>query len=565
MTKFRTFLPAFLLFLFISSFTFQSIAQTWVPIWSDEFNYTGSPDPTKWNYDVGGNGWGNSEVQYYTNARTENARVENGSLIIEARKESYQGSDYTSARLISKGLGDWKYGKIEVRAKLPVGNGMWPAIWMLPTDNVYGNWPKSGEIDIMENVGHDADNVHWNVHTESYNHSIGTNKGATHAISQPYNNFHTYAIEWYEDSILFFVDSVQYFQFNKESNDYKVWPFKERFHLLLNVAVGGSWGGAQGVDQNIFPQQMEVDFVRVFKLGQQQSNYTCDVVNLSHGIGVKSPNATIYAAGTSVQLTAQPYSGFVFTKWYGTVQDTASVLNLTMNINYEQVPEFIRSGEMLSNSQFLAGEVNWSGYGAPMAVDSGAYTTTITSATNNIWDIQMSQGGLSLVAGESYTVTIVASSSQARDISAALGMSVAPWTSYGGSTLSLTTTPQTFKFQVTMSSTDASARSVFDLGGFAGDVNLQEVSVVKNSVVTSALSPEKTSLKIVPNPFYESFEIVNQEQWSRITIIDMTGRLVYSYNQSGTSKKITPSIKAGSYVIIQSSESGIVTGKLIKK
>jgi beta-glucanase (GH16 family) len=564
MTKTSILRTAFLLFVFTSSFISQTIAQTWVPIWNDEFNYTGTPDATKWTYDVGGNGWGNSELQYYTNARAENARVENGNLIIEARKESYQGSDYTSARLISKGLGDWKYGKIEVRAKLPNGNGMWPAIWMLPTDNVYGNWPKSGEIDIMENVGHDADNVHWNVHTESYNHSIGTNKGATHAIDQPYNDFHTYAIEWYEDSILFLVDSVPYFLFNKESNDYKVWPFKEQFHLLLNVAVGGSWGGAQGIDQNIFPQQMEVDFVRVFKLSPQQVNYTCDVINLSHGTGAKSPNTAAYAAGSSVQLMAQPDNGFVFSKWYGTIQDTASTLNLTMNLNYEQTPEFVRSGEMLNNSQFLAGEVSWGGYGAPMLVDNGIYATTITSATNNIWDIQMSQGPLSLTTGESYTVTIVASASQSRDISAALGMSVSPWTSYGSSMLSLTTTPHTFTFQVNMGSTDVSARAVFDLGGFVGDVNLQEVSVVKNPTVTVVRNTELMKVFVAPNPFRNSFSVNFIAYWTSLKILDMTGKVVFIDEIYVPNKLITPALRPGQYLIVINGKSGTSTEKLIK-
>jgi len=134
----------FLFFLSIAQFTF---GQEWVKIWSDEFDYTGLPNTTKWTYDVGGGGWGNGESQYYTDARSENARVENGNLIIEARKENYEGKNYTSARLVSKGLGDWKYGKIEVRAKIPTGKGMWPAIWMLPSENVYGIWPKSGEID----------------------------------------------------------------------------------------------------------------------------------------------------------------------------------------------------------------------------------------------------------------------------------------------------------------------------------------------------------------------------------------------------------------------------------
>jgi beta-glucanase (GH16 family) len=129
--------------------------QTYNLVWSDEFDYTGLPDTTKWSYDVGGSGWGNQELQYYTYRRTDNARVEEGKLIIEAIKESYSGMNYTSARLVTKNQGDWLYGKIEVSAMLPKGRGTWPAIWMLPTDWEYGGWPSSGEIDIMEHVGYD--------------------------------------------------------------------------------------------------------------------------------------------------------------------------------------------------------------------------------------------------------------------------------------------------------------------------------------------------------------------------------------------------------------------------
>jgi len=150
----------------------------WRLVWSDEFDYKGLPDPKKWDYDVGGKGWGNEELQFYTARRRENARVENGHLIIEARKEAWEGRDYTSARLVSRGKGDWTYGRFEVSAKLPSGRGTWPAIWMLPTGWTYGGWPNSGEIDIMEHVGFDPDVVHASVHTSAYNHKIQTQKTA---------------------------------------------------------------------------------------------------------------------------------------------------------------------------------------------------------------------------------------------------------------------------------------------------------------------------------------------------------------------------------------------------
>jgi beta-glucanase (GH16 family) len=236
-------------------------------IWSDEFENSGLPDTTKWSYDVGtgSNGWGNSELQYYTEESLKNARVENGSLIITAVKEKMAQSNYTSARLVTRQKGDWRYGRFEIAAKLPKGRGVWPALWMLPTDWVYKEWPKSGELDIMENVGFDPYTIHFNVHTEAYNHMKNNNKGDTLHLSDPHTKFNVYAMEWYEDSVVFFADGRRAFTFRNEHTGYSTWPFDQKFHLLLNIAVGGSWGGQQGVDESIFPQEMIIDYVRVYR------------------------------------------------------------------------------------------------------------------------------------------------------------------------------------------------------------------------------------------------------------------------------------------------------------
>lgn len=245
-------------------------ADEWQLVWADEFNYTGLPDPAKWKYDTGGHGWGNKELQYYTEARKENARVENGSLIIEARRDRWKGHEYTSARLVSKGKGDWTYGRFEARAKLPSGKGTWPAIWMLPTNWSYGGWPSSGEIDIMEHVGYEPNVVHSSVHTKKYNHSIGTHKTAKTTLSTATTEFNVYAVEWTPEEIRGYVNDRHYFTFKNErltnvDADYRQWPFDQPFHLLLNIAVGGTWGGARGVDRNIWPQRMEIDYVRVYQ------------------------------------------------------------------------------------------------------------------------------------------------------------------------------------------------------------------------------------------------------------------------------------------------------------
>lgn len=232
-------------------------------IWSDEFNYSGLPDSTKWNYDVGGHGWGNNELQFYTKQRKENARVENGHLIIEARKENWEGKNYTSARLVTKGKGDWQYGKIEVRAKLPKGRGTWPAIWMLGSTTRL-RWPDDGEIDIMEHVGFNQGTIHASVHCKKYYHVIGTQKTDTIRVPDCSEIFFVYAVEWNKDSVKVSVDGKEYFKFTNEHSGYDAWPFDNKMHLLLNIAVGGNWGGQKGVDENIWPQRMEVDWVRVY-------------------------------------------------------------------------------------------------------------------------------------------------------------------------------------------------------------------------------------------------------------------------------------------------------------
>jgi len=238
-------------------------SQEWKLVWSDEFEYEGLPDSTKWNYEVGYKR--NNEKQYYTEKRFENARVENGNLIIEARKEEYKDFHYTSASIHTKNTANWTYGRVEVKAKLPTGKGTWPAIWMLGTNISEVGWPECGELDIMENVGFDPNRIHFNIHTEAYNHVKGTNKGATITADKPYENFYVYAMEWFEDRIDFYFNDTKAFTFKNEYKTWKEWPYFEPEYLIINLAIGGSWGGQQGIDDCIFPQKYYIDYVRVYK------------------------------------------------------------------------------------------------------------------------------------------------------------------------------------------------------------------------------------------------------------------------------------------------------------
>jgi beta-glucanase (GH16 family) len=237
------------------------------PVWQDEFDYSGLPDGAKWGYDIGGHGWGNNELQYYTNS-INNAKVDDGKLTITTIKEKTEGRNYSSARLVTKNKGDFLYGRVEVRAKLPSGRGTWPAIWMLPTDSDYGTWPKSGEIDIMEHVGFDPNKVHFTIHTDAYNHSKGTQKGENRMIQTAMTDFHLYRVDWAPDSIKGYFDNEHVFSFANQRTGFAAWPFDKRFHIILNTAVGGNWGGQQGIDDTVFPTKFEIDYVRVYKLKQ---------------------------------------------------------------------------------------------------------------------------------------------------------------------------------------------------------------------------------------------------------------------------------------------------------
>jgi beta-glucanase (GH16 family) len=256
-------------------------AGEWKLVWSDDFDQPGLPDPSKWDYEEGF--IRNNEAQYYTRARQENARIENGMLVIEARKEvfknpqydpqsqgqgrsrrSRESAQYTSASLTTRGKAAWTYGRIEVRAKLPPGHGTWPAIWMLGTDRRAG-WPACGEIDIMEFVGFDPGIIHANIHVKKYNHVLKTGKGSQITISDAAEAFHVYALEWTPQRLDFFVDDKKYFTFENENTGSDVWPFDKDAYLILNLAIGGAWGGAKGIDDACFPQRYYIDYVRVYQ------------------------------------------------------------------------------------------------------------------------------------------------------------------------------------------------------------------------------------------------------------------------------------------------------------
>ena len=234
----------------------------WTLVFADEFETPGPLDPARWGYEIGY--VRNDEKQYYT-SRSENVRAENGMLVVEGRREAYQGYAYTSASVNTRRGFELTYGRVEARAKLPTGRGTWPAIWMLGTNIDQVGWPACGEIDIMENVGFDPTRIHGTIHTAAYNHVAGTAKGASVTVPAPWEDFHVYAMEWSPDRVDIFVDGARYFTFANEGTGSRTWPFDKPMYLLLNLAIGGSWGGQQGIDDARFPHRYLIDYVRVYQ------------------------------------------------------------------------------------------------------------------------------------------------------------------------------------------------------------------------------------------------------------------------------------------------------------
>lgn len=258
----------------------------WELVWADEFDQPGLPDPARWDYEVGF--IRNREAQFYTRARPENARIENGHLVIEARREDWPNPDFqsgaagpwrrsrasaefTSASLVTLGKASWTYGRIEVRAQLPSARGTWPAIWMLGTNIREVGWPACGEIDIMEFVGYDPGVVHANIHTKAYNHVQRTAKGARLSLPTASDAFHVYAVEWFPDRLDFYVDDRKFFSFANEGTGSDAWPFHRDHYLILNLAIGGDWGGQRGIDADAFPQRFLIDYVRVYRTSSADS------------------------------------------------------------------------------------------------------------------------------------------------------------------------------------------------------------------------------------------------------------------------------------------------------
>lgn len=330
---------------------------------SDDFNYEGAPNSDNWGYDIGNNdGWGNDESEYYTDS-SDNVIVENNTLVITAKKQDVDGYKYTSARL--KSLKSWTYGKFEISAKLPKGQGLWPAIWMLPTDNVYGVWPNSGEIDIMECTGSSQNYIHGSLQTEAQNFKTKAgDQTAEIEILDDYDSFHTYGLIWTPECITILVDDIEYFKSERnlaEPLNTEKYPFVQAFHLMLNIAVGGSMGGT--IDDSIFPQSIIINSINVYDLGLENFSLNSNPVS----------TYVLDTSNSSVILQSE-FENLNVIGWENYVDDPSAEANIIFNTETKTMDAMIEN----------AGTENWQVqlYYPNMTLEAGeeySYSVTLES------------------------------------------------------------------------------------------------------------------------------------------------------------------------------------------
>lgn len=455
-------------------------AQCWNLVWEDEFNGT-QLDQTKWSYQVGGNGWGNAELQYYTDG--DNIEVSNGTLKIIAEEDTgnqYPNNAYTSSRIRSINQGDWRYGKFEASIKLPEGQGIWPAFWMMPTESVYGGWPSSGEIDIMEYLGNDNNTIYGTCHYGFSPTDKNYNTQATSLSSGTFaDGFHKFSVEWEPNQIRWYLDDVLFHTVSSAHPDFNYYnyPFDQKFHFILNVAVGGLWPGYPDATTN-FPVEMEVEYVRVYQeINDLEIEGDLSVAPATQGVSYQLPNIAGASYNWSVPSAATLVSGQntneIIVDWNnsgGVI--TATITDACGSQNYSET--VVISTNQWENFGFEDDLNFWNtntfnGTSANFDIinvgsqegDKHLCVQTNQLGANN-WDIQLGRN-INLVAGETYTLGFWAKSNTAGADVDVFFLNASNYSIYANDTFSLTSNWVYYTFTFTATAT-ASALFTIDLG-----------------------------------------------------------------------------------------------------
>ncbi len=499
------------LFLVIAFFGHALLAQNRQLVWSDEFNGT-DIDRSAWKFDSGPS---NDNVQYYTD-RPGNAQIADGKLQLSALRESYQGFEYTSALIKTERALSWKYGRVEALIKLPGTSGFVPAFWLLPEDDMYGWWPRSGEIDIMEHPTNEVTKIYGTVHTESYNLFSGPYppQGSVTDVPDAESAFHLYAVEWTTERIDFYVDDQKFYSFSNDNGDSKTWPFDRPFYVILNLAVGGGWVGNPD-ESSQFPAVMEVDYVRVYQDLPDVAIQGTDFVEYL-GKGTTYTSGVVDGAGYqwSVPAGATIVSGQntpqIIVDWGIFGGDVESVLTSGEGTFPAKYPVRV-SPDYLGNPGFEKGVKYWRRSTASSAtadfrltsesVHHGAHSllVEVTQPGANSWDVQLSQGDLSLQGGQSYHAGFWARSVGAPAAVSAAIINAADYSLVAIESINLTENWTLYGFDFIPASPITAAFNI-DMGDHSGSYYFDDF------VLTT---PELTGLNLVRNPdFFDG-----QEEW----------------------------------------------------
>jgi beta-glucanase (GH16 family) len=464
---------------------FVLTAQNLQLVWADEFEAT-AIDPAIWQYESGPS---NDNVQFYTN-RADNANLVDGKLRIIALKESYQGYEFTSAHIRTEQARSWRYGRVEASIKLPGTPGFVPAFWMLPVDEMYGWWPFSGEIDIMEHPTNEVSKIYGTVHTEAYNLFAGPLPpgGSTIDVPDAESAFHLYAVEWSPEKIDFFVDDQKYYSFENDNGSSATWPFNQPFYIILNLAVGGGWVGTPG-ESSVFPAIMEVEYVRVYQdlndVEIQGNDFvTYNTSDVTYSFAEIEGASYQWSVPGGAEITSGQGSAQITVSWglfggnveaemitgQGTILKTLPVRvspNLLKNMGFEKGVKYWRSaaGYPVKAQITLDGEVFNGG--------SHSIFTGVTDPAGNAWDVQLSQSGFVVQGGTKYHASLMAKSGATPEQFSAAVINASSFALAGQKTISTGDSWGLYEFDFTPSGTFAAAFNV-DMGGHTGTYYLDD-------------------------------------------------------------------------------------------
>lgn len=463
---------------FPSSTLFPITNSHWQQVWADEFNSV-EIDRSMWSFDTGPI---NDNVNDYTDS-PENTKVVDGKLQIIALKESYNGFNYSAARLKTKYSVNWRYGRMEARIKLPASNGFVPAFWMLPADDLHGWWPVGGEIDILEHPTNLVDKIYGTVHTGAFNSFTGSApQGGTIQIPDAETAFHVYAVEWTPDKIDFYVDSKNYFTFHNDHSGFEAWPFDQSFYLLLGIGVGGGWVGNPD-STSVFPAVMEVDYVRVYQELNDVSIYGSDyLAENSKAVSYSAPALEGAQYTWSVPEGAHIISGQntpqIEVDWSntgGNIKLELTTTNGSVNINY---PVEVSTNN-IKNGGFEKGVKYWKKTEAFPAKADFILTSKdgrddiyflfvdVKKTGVNPWDAQLSQENINLKSGNQYRVSFWAKAEVANSKINAAVINSKDFTEYINKTISLSNNWMQYEMTFSVPS-DVTASITIDIGGHTG-------------------------------------------------------------------------------------------------